>query len=276
MNARPSTATSRTTLPIVELRQYAMRPGQRDELIELFERHFLESQEALDMEVPGHFRDLDDPDRFVWLRGFADLATRLAGLTAFYSAPIWYAHREAANATMIDSDNVHLLGEARPGSGLSWRGGGGTGGDDRAARPELARAGQASDTRTLVEITTYALAAAADAPLIARFTEELEPLLSEHGGALLGVYQTLAVANDYPRLPVREGEWVLTTVARYAEASAHARAEAAIARSARWNERFAPLLAERQLLIERRRLQPAARSLMRDQRGGQAKRAPHI
>lgn len=255
MSAQPSNMT----LPIVELRQYAMRPGRRDELIELFERHFLESQEALDMEVPGHFRDLDDPDRFVWLRGYADLATRLSGLTAFYSAPLWLAHREAANATMLDSDNVHLLGEARPGSGLSWRGG-----EDRAARPELARAGQASEARALLEITTYALAKPAGAPLIARFTEELGPLLAEHGGALCGVYRTLAVANDYPRLPVREGESVLTTVARYADASAHARAEEAIARSARWNDRFAPLLAEQHLLIERRRLQPAARSLLRD------------
>lgn len=259
-------SAQRSTLPIIELRQYAMRPGRRDELIELFERHFLESQEALDMEVPGHFRDLDDPDRFVWLRGFADLATRLTGLTAFYSAPLWVAHREAANATMIDSDNVHLLGEARPGSGLSWRrgGDGDDGGGERATRPELARAGQASDARTLTEITTYALTKAADEPLIARFTEELRPLLLEHSGALLGVYRTLAVANDYPRLPVREGESVLATVARYADVESHARAEEAIARSARWSDRFAPLLAERQLLIERRRLQPAARSLMRD------------
>ena len=36
---------------IIELRQYTVHPGRRDELIELFEREFVESQEALDAHV---------------------------------------------------------------------------------------------------------------------------------------------------------------------------------------------------------------------------------
>jgi hypothetical protein len=32
--------------------------------------------------------------------------------------PVWKAHREVANATMIDSDNALLLRPARPGSGF--------------------------------------------------------------------------------------------------------------------------------------------------------------
>ena len=57
---------------VVELRQYTLHPHQRDTLIALFDREFVESQEALGMQVIGPFRDLDDPDRFVWLRGFDD------------------------------------------------------------------------------------------------------------------------------------------------------------------------------------------------------------
>ena len=57
----------------------------------------------------GQFRDLDDADRFVWLRGFESMAARPAALGAFYDGPVWKAHREAANATMIDSDDVLLL-----------------------------------------------------------------------------------------------------------------------------------------------------------------------
>ena len=57
--------------PVVELRQYTLRPGQRDVLIGLFDREFVESQEAAGMAIVGQFRDLDDPDRFVWIRGFA-------------------------------------------------------------------------------------------------------------------------------------------------------------------------------------------------------------
>jgi len=95
--------------PVVELRQYTLHPGRRDDLVELFEREFVETQEACGMRLFGQFRDLDDTDRFVWLRGFAGMDARAAALGAFYGGPVWKAHRDAANATMIDSDDVLLL-----------------------------------------------------------------------------------------------------------------------------------------------------------------------
>ena len=77
--------------PVVELRQYTLQPGQRDVLIDLFDREFVESQEAAGMAIVGQFRDLDDPDRFVWLRGFP---TCRPGPRAgrFYGGPAWQAH----------------------------------------------------------------------------------------------------------------------------------------------------------------------------------------
>src|SRR5678815_1147496 len=110
-----------TCCPVLELRQYTLRPGMRDVLIELFERELIESQEALGMTLVGQFRDLDNPDRFVWLRGFADMKTRAQALEAFYGGPIWKTHREAANATMISSDDVLLLRPARPAAGFSLK-----------------------------------------------------------------------------------------------------------------------------------------------------------
>ena len=62
--------------PIVELRMYTLHPGRRDELIELFDREFVETQEAVGIQVIGQFYDLDDPNRFVWLRGFNDMSAR--------------------------------------------------------------------------------------------------------------------------------------------------------------------------------------------------------
>lgn len=59
--------------------------------------------------VLGIFRDLDDPDRFVWMRGFQNMAARHAALLAFYTGPVWRANSHAANATMLDSSNVLLL-----------------------------------------------------------------------------------------------------------------------------------------------------------------------
>src|SRR5215469_1783309 len=105
--------------PVVELRQYTLHPGQRDVLINLFDREFVESQEAVGMAVIAQFRDLDDPDRFVWLRGFADMRSRAEALGRFYGGPVWKAHKDLANATMIDSDDVLLLRPVTPRMGFS-------------------------------------------------------------------------------------------------------------------------------------------------------------
>src|SRR5262245_61229183 len=103
---KPASEPSRQLCsPIMELRQYTLHPGQRDVLIGLFESTFIEAQEAVGAMVIGQFRDLEDPNRFVWLRGFPDMDKRLTALQAFYGGPVWQEHRAEANATLIDSDN---------------------------------------------------------------------------------------------------------------------------------------------------------------------------
>jgi len=67
------------------------------------------------MVIIGQFRDLERPDRFVWLRGFDDMTGRARSLGAFYGGPTWKAHAQEANATMLDSANVLLLRPSRPG-----------------------------------------------------------------------------------------------------------------------------------------------------------------
>src|SRR4051812_3912762 len=74
-------------LAVLELRQYTLHPGRRDELVALFEREFVETQEAAGIRLLGSFHDLDAPDRFVWLRGFPDMAARADALGAFYGGP---------------------------------------------------------------------------------------------------------------------------------------------------------------------------------------------
>ena len=87
---------------VLELRDYTLHPSRRDELIALFEREFIESQEASGLRVIAQFRDLDRADHFVWLRGFADMDSRRRALEGFYGGPVWANHRNAANATMVD------------------------------------------------------------------------------------------------------------------------------------------------------------------------------
>jgi hypothetical protein len=42
---------------VFELRRYLLHPGRRDELIDLFDEHFVETQEAVGMHVIGRVRD---------------------------------------------------------------------------------------------------------------------------------------------------------------------------------------------------------------------------
>jgi NIPSNAP len=155
---------------VVELRRYTLEPGARETLVELFDREFVEAQESLGMRILGTFRDLDDPEQFVWLRGFDDLAGRAPALGAFYSGPVWQEHGPAANATMVDVDNVLLLRPAEGGPHLDL---------DPSARPPVGAPER--DQELWVTISSDPLPGDA----FARF-------VTEHA------------ENDFPALPVRE------------------------------------------------------------------------
>lgn len=95
---------------VIELRQYTLHPGRRDDFIARFEREFVDTQEAAGIHVVGFFVDLDDPDRFVWLRSFASYDDRARALTAFYvDGLVWARLRDETNADLIDSDDVLML-----------------------------------------------------------------------------------------------------------------------------------------------------------------------
>ena len=95
--------------PVFELRQYKIVKGERDRFMRLFDEAFVDSQEAVGMRLYGQFADLDDPGRFVWIRGFDDMAARERALRTFYSGPVWQARRDEANPLLDDNDNVLLL-----------------------------------------------------------------------------------------------------------------------------------------------------------------------
>jgi hypothetical protein len=160
------------------------------------------------MKVIGQFRDIDDQDRFVWLRGFRDMASRAEGLKAFYGGPVWQEHREAANATMIDSDNVLLLRPARPASGFSA----GT-----HARPSCGTSGHGTG---LVIATVYSLDAPAENDFIDQFSRELTPAFIDAGATVLAFLVTEESPNNFPTLPVRENEHVFVWFAGFADATA--------------------------------------------------------
>ncbi|HXV57497.1 MAG TPA: NIPSNAP family protein [Gaiellaceae bacterium] len=228
---------------VVELRRYVLEPGCREELLELFEDVFLEPLEEAGMRVLGHFRDLEDPNLFVWLRGFRDMPSRRAALEAFYDGDVWLRHRDAANATMVDSDDVLLL---RPAAG----------------RP-LADGAGSDDPPGLVVATVWPLAGPVSQEVISLFADEVVPLLEEAGAAHAGLLVTETSPNDFPRLPVREGEHVVVTLGRFADEEAHEAHVAARGRSRRWRELENALRPRLAGALEVHRLAPAARSRLR-------------
>src|SRR5712692_9399548 len=88
---------------VLELRQYILHPGRQELFADLFDRVFADPRDANGMTVVGQFRDLDRPDRFVWMRGFQTMAARAQELAAFYDSDLWHAHRSDANASIADS-----------------------------------------------------------------------------------------------------------------------------------------------------------------------------
>jgi quinol monooxygenase YgiN len=247
----PNAQPPQTCCPIVELRQYTLHPGKRDVLIDLFDREFVESQEALGMKVIGQFRDLGNPNRFVWLRGFRDMPSRAQALKDFYGGPVWKAHREAANATMIDSNNVLLLHPATPTSGFSL---------GSKTRPP---AGSNDIRSELIVATIYYFDAPVDAGFVEFFEKTVKSAVIGSGATVLAYFVTEHTENTFPALPVREGENVFVWFARFNDPAAYERHIAALAQSPRWRDEISKKLARRlKREPEILKLSPTTRSLL--------------
>jgi hypothetical protein len=148
------------------------------------------------MTLIGQFRDRGRPDHFVWLRGFPDMVRRHQALEAFYGGPIWTRHREQANATMLDSDDVLLLRPARPDTTFRV-----------SARGPSATSHEGNAATVLAGI--YELPQPADDTVVSLFEHDVVPILRGNGVELQAVFVTESARNTFTRLPVREGENVL-------------------------------------------------------------------
>jgi quinol monooxygenase YgiN len=196
----PAFAAAPSALTIFELRQYTVKGGTRAAFTQLFEEQFVTSQDEVGSHVRAVFRDLDDPDRFVWIRGFADMPARKAALESFYYGPVWKVYREQANAMIVDSDNVLLLKPV-------------------AATIEP----QMLDRKGVIRIAIHRLRDVDPAAFAAAFAARLQPAIAAAGGRVAATLATEAAANTFPRLPVREHDPVFLWIALFPdEAAEHA------------------------------------------------------
>jgi hypothetical protein len=236
----------RVSEPVLELRQYKIFAGKREQMIEVFEGKLLEPQEDVGMRLLGQFRDLDDPNRFTWMREFSSMEARARALTEFYTGPVWKAHRGEANPLLEDNDNVLLLRPAAPELALS---------PPANARPRL---GAQPASAELIVATIYYLWKDPAEGFTRFFQTRLVPELARAGMPVLGAYVTESTPNNFPALPVRQHEKVFVWFTRASDASGYDKARTNVnaslgAELAEYQERPAQVL----------RLSPTSRSLLR-------------
>jgi hypothetical protein len=227
---------------VFELRRYTLKPGAREALIEVFDTHLVETQEAVGMSVLCQFRDSAAPDQFVWFRGFADQAARTRALPAFYGGPVWAQHGPAANETMLEWHDVLMLKPATAEVAF------------KAAGRERSPPGTADleDGRTYLVAIHHLMPDAADdeAALLAK---AIADAVRAAGGEVLASLISDRSENGFARLPVREGECVAVTLVRPAVPQAIPALETALHETAPAAGRMPDIA----------RLVPTARSLLR-------------
>ena len=152
----------------------------------------------------GSSRTWTDRDHFVWFRGFADMDGRRTALTTFYGGPVWAAHRDAANATMVDSDDVLLLRPVRPAERISGPDPvvAGRARDDPAPAPHPPPGAPGRATSSTSASSTWSRSSRGPGPPSVAWLE------------------TKRAVNDYPRLPVREDADVVVCLSALADEGA--------------------------------------------------------
>jgi quinol monooxygenase YgiN len=184
--------------PVIELRQYSLHTGAREQLVRVFEDHFVEAQEQYGMCIVGQFRDLDAPDRFVWICGFTDMETRSRAARLLLRSSVDGArpggqrhhgrpHQRAPAAPRRRQGRLRVRPAPSPPS------------------PEAAETDGG-----LVAATIHHLAVPASPEVLASI--RVDP----GAGTLLGRFVTERAQNTYPHLPVRENANVLVTFVSYA------------------------------------------------------------
>ena len=99
---------------IVEVRSYRIKPGKREEFIKLFESRAIPGLRSYGMKIIGPFLDVENPNKFVFLRSFPSLEERDRMKDAFYGSELWKNELEGLAMPLLESYDV-ILCEESPG-----------------------------------------------------------------------------------------------------------------------------------------------------------------
>jgi hypothetical protein len=93
---------------IFELRQYRMKPGQRERWVKWMEEKIIPYQVSLGVTILGSFISDEDPDLYVWLRRFDSEQERQRLYAEMYESPTWINEIKPVNDGMIIREKIQV------------------------------------------------------------------------------------------------------------------------------------------------------------------------
>ncbi len=94
---------------IIEMRTYKLKPGKREEFLEVFRTRSMPAHAEIGMRILGPWLSIEDPDTFFFMRGFPDLASREPMKAKFYEGVLWKSELEQVLMPMIEKYDVVLV-----------------------------------------------------------------------------------------------------------------------------------------------------------------------
>jgi hypothetical protein len=175
---------------VLELRNYLLKPNLADTFSHYFHSKFVAPMNDLGGYTLGEFKINGVNDRFVWLRGFTDMRTRVKFLNDFYiSSPTWNEYGKGANEMMINSDNVYLLKPLHKNVLLK--------------------------TDKTVTVIDFYICNSTIEKAIKLFDTEYIPFLKTINVDDISFWVSEMTENDFPRLPVFQDKNLLVTITNF-------------------------------------------------------------
>lgn len=91
---------------LFELRQYSMRPGQRENWVRLAEDEIIPFQTSKGMQIVGSWLGEGDSDAFIWIRRFESEAERERLYKEVYESDHWKTNIAPRAQQMLDREKM--------------------------------------------------------------------------------------------------------------------------------------------------------------------------
>ncbi len=93
---------------LFELRQYRMRPGQRDKWVQLMESEIIPFQTSKGMHIMGSWVGEEDTDLFIWIRRFESESERVRLYAEVYESDHWKNSISPRIGELIDREQIKV------------------------------------------------------------------------------------------------------------------------------------------------------------------------